>query len=109
MKEPLNTVLFYICLAPFIFCLSGCVTVSEANLQRTSPNDIPVYTIKLPEKEYLEVKYLQADGSIFHRPEKLLKKLLEKAKVEGADAVINVKYDYMMWLPFVSGTAIKYK
>jgi uncharacterized protein YbjQ (UPF0145 family) len=36
-------------------------------------------------------------------------KLTQRAKKEGADAVINVKYDYQWTWPIISGTAIKYK
>lgn len=109
MRFFLNRVPLYILIAAFIFCLSGCVTVSVANLQRTSQKEIPVYMVKMPDKEYTELNYLQADGTVFTTHEKLLKKLTEKAKKQGADAVINVKYGYVFWIPFVTGVAIKYK
>jgi hypothetical protein len=102
LKHPLAIVLFISLL------FSGCVSVSVANLQRTSSNEVEVFTTKIPGKEYTEIKYIQVDGSIFHRPEKLLGKLTERARNEGADAVIAVRYGYAVYLPYVSGTAIKY-
>ncbi len=93
----------------FCFVISGCASVSVANLQRTSDKEVQVFSTKLPEKEFTEIKYIQVDGSIFHRPERLIKKLAERAKMEGADAVISVKFGYAVYLPFVSGIAVKYK
>lgn len=92
-----------------IATLSSCVTTQVANLQRKSDKEVEVYTTSKPAKEYIELKYIQANSGIFHGPEKLLQKLIERAKKEGADAIINVHYDYQFWWPYVSGTAIKYK
>jgi hypothetical protein len=89
--------------------ITSCVTTQVANLQRTSDKEVVVFTTTKPDKEYVELKYIQADGAVFHSSEKLLKKLTERAKNEGADAIINVRYDYQFWWPYVSGTAIKYK
>ncbi len=88
---------------------TSCVSTFVANLQRTSDKEVEVFTTIKPTREYIELKYIQVDGSIFSRPEKLLTKLTERAKKEGADAVINVKYDFQFTWPIISGTAIKYK
>ena len=107
---PIKTLKFA-ALAGLIICLSqtSCTTTSVANLQRSSPGEVEVFTTIKPAGEYTELKYIQVDGSLTTRPEKLLTKLTERAKKEGADAVINVKYDFQGHLPIVSGTAIKYK
>ena len=94
-----------------IICLAqaSCTSTFVANLQRTSAKEVEVFTTIKPTKEYTELKYIQVDGSVTSRPEKLLTKLTQRAKTEGADAVINVKYDFQWTWPVVSGTAIKYK
>jgi hypothetical protein len=89
--------------------LTSCVSTYVANLQRTSDKEVEVFTTIKPTKEYIELKYIQVDGAVFNQPEKLLTKLTQRAKKEGADAVINVKYDYQWTWPIISGTAIKYK
>ena len=91
------------------FSQSGCTSTFVANLQRSSEKEVAVFTTLKPTQEYIELKYIQVDGSLTTRPEKLLTKLTEKAKKEGADAVINVKFDFQCTWPIVSGTAIKYK
>jgi len=91
------------------FTFTSCVSIYVANLQRTSEKEVEVFTTIKPTKEYKELKYIQVDGAIFNRPEKLLTKLTETAKKEGADALINVKYDFQWTWPIISGTAIKYK
>lgn len=63
---------------------------------------------KLPEKEYVELSYIQTDGAIFHTPAQLLKGLKKKAQKINADAIINIKYDFQAWYPVVSGVAIRY-
>jgi len=91
------------------FSLTSCVSTYVANLQRTSDKEVEVFTTIKPTREYMELKYIQVDGAVFNQPEKLLTKLTERAKKEGADAVINVKYDFQWTWPIISGTAIKYK
>jgi uncharacterized protein YbjQ (UPF0145 family) len=92
----------------FVFILQSCISTQVANLQRHQPGEVEVYTTKKPTREYVEMQYIQADGNIFHTHEKLLKKLAERAKKEGADAIINVHYGYQFWWPYVAGTTIKY-
>ena len=88
--------------------MCSCATVTVVSLQSTGEKNIEIYTTKLPSQTYSEIKFIQVSGSIFHGPDRLLKKLTERAKKEGADAVINVKYDYQFWWPNVSGTLVKY-
>lgn len=101
---------FKLLLVLFIyFLINSCVTVQVANLQKLTDKEVVVYTTTKPNKEYVELKYIQADGAVFHSAETLLKKLKERAQIDSADAIINVKYDYQFWWPYVSGTAIKFK
>ncbi len=88
---------------------TSCVTTNVANLQRSSNDKMDVFVVKTPDREYTELKYIQANGSIFHTPEQLLNKLTQRAKKEGADAIMNVKYDFQNAWPIASATAIKYK
>jgi len=88
---------------------TSCVSTFVANLQPRAEGEVEVYTTIIPSRDYIEIKYIQIDGSIFNRPEKLLTKLMQRAKKENADAIINVRYSYQWWWPVISGTAIKYK
>jgi uncharacterized alpha/beta hydrolase family protein len=92
-----------------IIFITSCVTTQVANFQKNTPTDIEIYYTSTPSKEYTEIMYIQADGGIFHSSEKLLEKLKERGKKEGADAIIKIKFDYQFWWPNVSGIAIKYK
>jgi len=100
---------FFLITALSAIIFSSCVSTFVANLQRTSEGEVEVYTTIIPSQDYIEIKYIQVDGSVFNRPEKLLTKLTERAKKEGADAFINVRYSYQWTWPIISGTAIKYK
>lgn len=93
---------------------SSCVTTMTANLQPSKDGkDIAVFMTSLPDKQYDEMLYIEASGSVFHPQKVLLKKLKQKATKEGADAIINVKFSYIPWvlmsIPTVEGVAIKYK
>lgn len=92
-----------------IFSITSCVTTQVANLQRKTTSDIEIYYASQPSKEYTEIMYIQADGSIFHSSEKLLQKLKDRGKTEGADAIVNITFNYQFWWPNVSGVAVKYK
>ena len=63
-----------------IFLSTSCITTSVADIQSKSDNIIKIYTTKLPEEDYIEVKYISASGSIFSSPERLLYKLSLRAK-----------------------------
>jgi len=105
MKKTIQFILI-LCVA---LISAQCIAVKSANLQRNSAKEVAVFSTQIPNKEYIELKYLQVEGSAFSTPEKLIKTLSEKAKKEGADAVINVQYAYIVYLPYVWGIAIKYK
>ncbi len=96
-----------------IFCamFSSCVTTCLVNLDRNLDTEVEVYTSKLPTREYIEIKYIQVQGSVWHKKDKLLTILKENAKKEGAYAIVNVKFDFnkLLTSPIVSGTAVKYK
>ena len=89
--------------------LTNCTTTRVASLVKSENETIELYTTKLPDRNYVEIGYIQTDGGIFHTPQKLLDGLKKKAYELQADAVTNIKYDFQAWYPFVSGTAIKYK
>jgi len=92
-----------------VFVISGCATTRLVNLPKPSVEGVDVYMTEIPDKPYCEIKYIQVDGAIFHTPDRMMIDLSERAKSEGADAVINVKFDYQAWYPVLSGVAIKYK
>lgn len=92
-----------------IIAFTSCVTTQVANLQKETSSDIEIFYASQPNKEYTEIMYIQANGGVFHSPEKLIEKLKKRAKEEGADAIINIKFDYQFWWPNVSGIVIKYK
>lgn len=101
--------------ASLILALLSCITLTScmrthiANLQRTADNEVEVFTTKKPTKEYIELKYIRIDGSVYNKPEKLLSRLSKIAKEQGADAVINIRYTFKSTWSMITGTAIKYK
>jgi len=84
------------------------ISIFENETSENVNREQPGYASQ-PNKEYTEIMYIQANGGVFHGPEKILEKLKERDKKEGADAIINIKFDYQFWWPNVSGIAIKYK
>lgn len=94
----------------FIFGLSftSCVSTRHARLTKDSNSPVELYMSSVPTKNYKEIAYIQADGSVFHTPQKLLNGLVKKATELNADAIIQIKYDFQFWYPIASGVAIKY-
>jgi len=88
---------------------SSCTTTRIATLTATENDEIELFTTKLPQRDYVEICYIQTDGAIFHTPQKLLDGLKKKGIELKADAIIDIKYDFQAWYPVASGIAIKYK
>jgi hypothetical protein len=93
----------------FGLSFSSCVSTYHANLAKDSnKSSLELYMSSIPTKKYVEIAYIQADGAIFHTPQKLLNGLVKKATELNADAVIQIQYDFQFWYPVASGVAIKY-
>jgi len=92
----------------FSIALSSCVTVQQTKLKVDDTDVPPIFITNRPTKPYLETTYFEVSGSIFHSNKKLLKNLKEKAKKDGVDALVDVKFGYIFWWPKVTGTGIKY-
>lgn len=88
--------------------LSSCTTTRIASLINSPDDQVELYTTKLPDRNYIEIYYIQTDGAIFHSPRNLLNGLKKKAVKLKADAIINIKFDFQGCYPTVSGIAIKY-
>jgi uncharacterized protein YbjQ (UPF0145 family) len=97
-----------IVLLGLVLAITSCTTTRVANLIKSENETIELFTVKLPDRKYEEISYIQTDGGIYQTPQKLLNGLKKKAIELKADAVINIKYDFQGWYPVVSGTAIKY-
>jgi len=91
-----------------ISALTSCTTTRVATLSKSENDKVELFTTKIPDRNYIEISYIQTDGAIYHTPQQLLNGLKKKAVELQADAVINIKYDFQGWYPIVSGTAIKY-
>lgn len=91
-----------------LLLITSCTTTRIATLTTLEDEKIELFTTKLPQRDYVEICYIQTDGAIFHTPQKLLDGLKKKAIKLEADAIINIKYDYQAWYPNASGIAIKY-
>lgn len=87
---------------------TSCVSTRHASLTKDSNSSVELYMSSVPTKNYVEIAYVQADGAVFHTPQKLLNGLVKKATELNADAVIQIKYDFQFWYPVASGVAIKY-
>jgi uncharacterized protein YbjQ (UPF0145 family) len=89
-----------------VLLFSSCTTTRTAVINASDM--IEVYTTKLPDRSYKEMNYIETSGGIFHTPQHLMNGLTRAATAQGADAVINVHYDFQGWWPLVSGTTIRY-
>jgi len=85
---------FLLGLFSILFFASSCTSTRIATLTTTESEKIELFTTKLPERDYIEICYIQTDGAIFHTPQKLLDGLKKKAIELEADAIIAIKYDF---------------
>ncbi len=88
---------------------SKCMAMRSVKLKQKKQHALEVYSMKIPSKEYIEIKYMEVEGSLFSSPENLMKKLSTEAQKEGADALINVQIAHVVCRPLIWGIAVKYK
>jgi len=88
---------------------TSCTTTRIATLTTDENEKIELFTSNLPQRDYIEICYIETSGGIFHTPQNLLNGLKKKATELEVDAVINIKYDFQAWYPIASGIAVKYK
>lgn len=105
MKYPIR-IFAFVCV--LLFC-SSCATTQIAKKQTPDQTKVDLFFAEKPSKHFKEVAFLEADGSIFHSPETLLRKLERKAEDEGCDAIINIQFSSKFWWPSVSGIGVKYE
>jgi hypothetical protein len=89
--------------------VSSCIVSRVASLATSEAEGIELYTTKIPERSFVEISYIQTEGSAISTPQQLLNGLKKKAIQLNADAIINIRYDFRGEAPVVSGTAIRYK
>ncbi len=87
----------------------SCTTTRIAVLTPVKDEKPELFFTQHPDKPYIELAYIQSDGTIFTTPQQLLNGLRKKAVKLNADAIIHIKYDFQAWYPLASGIAIKYK
>jgi hypothetical protein len=90
------------------FYLSSCVTSQTVNLTALTANQNPVYFTQKPNRPYTEIRHITVEGSVFNSNEAMMKKLISKAKAEGADALVDVKVTYQYTWPRIIGVAVKW-
>lgn len=100
---------FFVALVLLLALASSCVTAELALIDDPENQELEVYTTLLPQQPYKEVAYVKAVGMPFNNAKQLLKKLRKKAKQAGADALVNLKYDYTSTYPYASCTLIRYE
>ncbi|MDX1903764.1 MAG: hypothetical protein SFU27_06350 [Thermonemataceae bacterium] len=88
--------------------LTNCTFVTKVKLQRSSSQEVEVFMKQMPPQSFVEIKYIRINAPIWKKANTLLQKLKENAKQEGADALINVTYDFQSRRTTISGLAIKY-
>lgn len=99
---------FSLLLILLTFYLSACVTSQTVNLTALTTNQIPVYLTQKPDRPYTEIRHITVEGTLFNSNEAMMKKLISRAKAEGADALVEVKVMYQYTWPRIVGVAVKW-
>jgi len=94
-----------------IIILAGCTTVRTIPVTAGTYEGIEVYTAKLPERKFDEITLIQVEGRagrVFSGPKVLMDRLIQQAKNEGADGLVNVHYQMHERGSTIYGTAVKF-
>ena len=68
-----------------------------------------IYTVKTPEKDFDEIKFIHVHGGWPSGPKGMMDILVKRAKSEGANGLINVQYNRLHVGGSISGTAVKFE
>ncbi|WP_194776883.1 hypothetical protein [Pararhodonellum marinum] len=68
-----------------------------------------VYTTKVPERAFEEIRYIEIQRTLPSNPKLMLDQLVEMARNEGTDGLVNVRFTRIEKRNIVSGTSIKFK
>lgn len=64
---------------------------------------------KCQKKKFNEIQFIEVTGAWPMGPTGLMNKLVERAKVMGADGLVNVRYNTISNIQTISGTAVKFE
>ncbi len=90
-----------------LMLLSGCASARLTPLPE--PGAARVFFSQLPSRPYQEVAHVEYTGSIFSSRTQLLRRLQERQTKAQGDALVQVRYDFVLWYPHASGIVIKYQ
>jgi uncharacterized protein YbjQ (UPF0145 family) len=99
-------ILFFGMMAMFFF--SQCTTIRTIPTAEGSYEGIEVFTAKVPDRPFEEIKLIQIHGSYLTGPKALMNRLVYQAKSAGADGLVNVQYNQLHIGSTISGTAVKF-
>ena len=87
--------------------LSGCTSTRLTPLADQAAAG--VFFSKVPDRPYRELAHVEHTGSIFSSRAQLLRRLQQRqAKAQG-DALVQVRYDFVLWYPHASAVVVKYQ
>ena len=92
----------------FLLLFSQCTTTRTISTTEGTYEGMEVFTAKVPEKSFKEIKLIQIHGGYLRSPNKMMNKLVEQAKKAGADGLVNVQYHQLHVGSTLSGTAVKF-
>lgn len=89
--------------------LSSCTTTRTFSTTDGSYEGMEIYTVKSPEKDFEEIKFIHVQGAWPSGPKGMMDILVKRAKSEGANGLINVQYNRLHVGGSISGTAVKFE
>ncbi len=86
----------------------GCTTTRSISTMENSYEGMEIYSAKIPDKDFKEINFIEVRGGWPMGPKGLMNRLVERAKREGANGLINVRLNTLENIVTVSGTAVKF-
>ncbi|WP_194775865.1 YbjQ family protein [Pararhodonellum marinum] len=105
MKKHLPFLFGFLILAIFASCTS---TMSLSGLE-DSYEGMEIYTAKVPDRSFRELNFIEVRSGWPMDANRLMDRLVKRAKDEGADGLINVRLTSLERSFTISGTAVKFE
>jgi hypothetical protein len=93
----------------FVLILFGsCTSTNTISKLQHQYQDMEIYMVQLPDRQFQEISFIEVTGGRPIGINSLMNGLVEKARNEGADGLVNVRLDSKGNMVNVSGIAIKF-
>lgn len=92
-----------------LILFASCTITTTISKSQHQYQEMEIYMVQVPDRKFHEICFIEVSGGRPMGTNSLMNSLVEKARNEGADGLINVRLDSKGNMVHISGVAVKFK